>query len=345
MRFFVCSLLFLFSLFTQAEGFSWFTVDDGATQKWAIMPSYARNSTYGHIFGGRFFVYPTGETGYYTALSILISEDLFYGADFTYKYWRKNGDELVLNSYYNDSSEPYYGEGSDTIASAREDLSYYRGHFTGEYSSKIKGPLYAGLFLQLDYRKEKASAPRFPEELRLSGGPLIRYDSRDSKFNSKGGEYYQLKTRVLSKLDTPIFTEVELRLFFSLTHKLVLAQHAMGGLTFRRPSSYLFKYSLGGPDSLRGFRLKRFRGENYYLSQTELRYTIWRFLAVAGFFDMGSVGEKLFSPPRISAGGGLRIGLPPDYNKKLRVEVGFGLKRDKLDIDQFNIVVAFGHPF
>jgi len=320
-------------------GPSWFTSQDDSSQKWAVAPSYKRNSTYGHIFGGRFFIYPADNTGYYTSLESFFSEDLFFSTSFSYKYWRESGDQFDFIAFYDGFSEPYYGEGSQTRVDDREDIPIQKLHIRVEYVSQIIPELYGGTFLRFDHRKEKGGgAVRFPWELLVSGGFLLRYDSRSNYFNPVQGEYYQIQSWLLSRMPSPVFLEGDIRLFFLLAESLVLAVRGSAGMTFLNPSSHLFRFSLGGSDLLRGYRLNRFRGENYYLSQTELRYTLLRFLTVAAFFDVGSADDEMELPPRYSFGGGVRFGLPPDYNKKIRVEFGMGE-------DQYNIVVSFGHPF
>lgn len=332
-------LLFFFPVCSFAgEGVSWFTSQDGSPQKWAVVPSYARNSTYSHIFGGRFFIYPAGNTGYYTSLQANMNGDLFFYTSLTYKYWRENGDQFDSIAEYNGFNEPYYGEGDQTKPEDRVDIPIYKVYIQTEYVSKISSYLYGGAFFRFDYRKEREEKERFPSELLVSGGVLLRYDSRNNLFNPSAGEYYQVRSWLLSRMPSPVFLEGDVRLFFNLFENFVLALRGTAGLTFVNPSSYLFRFSLGGPDILRGYRLNRFRGENYYLSQTELRYTLWKFLTVVGFFDIGQANDTLSLSPRYSYGGGLRFGLPPDYNKKIRAEVGIGK-------DQYNIVVTFGHPF
>ena len=337
-------LLFIFLFFIPVlsfagEGLSWLTSKDDSPQKWAVIPSYSRNSTYSHIFGGRFFIYPTGDTGYYTSVQANVNTDLFFHTSFTYRYWRENGDQFDSIASYNGFSEPYYGEGDQTKEEDRINIPIYKVRIKAEYVSRITSDFYGGAFFQFNYREEKeGKKERFPMELLVSGGVLLRYDSRDNLFNSSEGEYYQIRSWLLSRMPSPVFLEGDVRLFFSLFENFVLALKGSVGLTFVNPSSYLFRFSLGGPNLLRGYRLNRFRGENYYLSQTELRYTPLKFLTVVGFFDLGQANDTLSLSPRYAYGGGLRFGLPPDYNKKLRAEVGMGE-------DQYNIVVSFGHPF
>ena len=332
-------ILFFIPCFSLADTWpSWFTSDDDNSQKWAVFPSYSHNSTYKHILGARFFVYPVGNTGYYTALEGHVNKDLFFQTAFTYKYWRENGDQLDFIASYNGFSEPYYGEGYQTKSEDRKDIPLHHINIYGEYISKIISYLYGGVFFQFDYRKEKSDVERFPLENVVSGGFVLRYDSRNSVFNSTTGEYYQVRSWMVSRMPSPLFLEGDIRLFFPLFEGFVWALRGITGLTFLNPSSYLFRFSLGGPDKLRGYRINRFRGENYYLSQTELRYDLLKWITLVGFFDIGLANDDLSVFPRYSYGGGIRFGLPPDYNKKIRVEVGKGE-------DQYNIIVSFGHPF
>ena len=319
---------------------SWLTSSKKSLQKWAILPSYRRNSTYGHIFGGRFFIYPTGNTGYYTSLDAFINKDWFFSSSASYKYWWANGDELKFIALYDAFSEPYYGEGGDTQSEDRKDIPIDKIHAELEYVANIDSDLYGGGFIRFDHRKEKEGGKEFfPWELTLSIGALLRYDSRDNYFNPSKGEFYQLKTWLNARHNSPLFLEGDARLYFSPLPGLILTTRGLLGLSFLNEPSYVFRYSLGGSDLLRGYRLNRFRGNQYYLSQTELRYTIWKFLTFSGFFDFGAIEEKTLSAPYLySYGGGIHFGLPPDYNKKIRVEFGKGK-------DQYNFVVAFGYPF
>lgn len=69
---------------------------------------------------------------------------------------------------------------------------------------------------------------------------------------------------------------------------------------------------LGGPDSLRGYRLDRFRDENSALVSLEYRYPVHRWVAGAIFVDAGHVAHSpagliTFDRWRASVGAGVRI--------------------------------------
>ena len=106
MRFLIlCLLCFQPVLSLAGGGPSWFTSHDSSSQKWAVMPVYRRNSTYGHMLGGRFFIYPAGNTGYYTSLSVVTNRELFLSTTFSYQYWRENGDQLDIIIDYDGITE------------------------------------------------------------------------------------------------------------------------------------------------------------------------------------------------------------------------------------------------
>ena len=339
------------------ENPSWMFSKDKKKQKLGLVPSYYRNATFEHIGSLRLFVYPTGDIGYYTALDARLSKDLFFSSSYSYQRWLENGSQLDFFAGYDGFHDFYYGQGSHTTPEDQQIIPSNKWSSQLEYVFKIGPSTFTGLFVQFLYRKEKDKQKVFSDEWTFGGGVLLRFDSRDNYFNPHKGEYYEIRTWARTKWPTPIFLEGDMRLFFPFAEdNLVMAVRFKGGTTFVKSSSYLFRFHLGGPDSLRGFRLNRFHGEQYYLSQLELRYTPFSFLSFVVFCDVGAAAMKKsfvnnfsnmnneeqkkfdLSKARYSYGGGVRLGLPPDYNKKIRIEFGKGE-------DQTNFVVAFGHPF
>lgn len=335
---FLCHFI-LYSWTAAADTPSWFLSRKETHQKWAIIPSPSRNDTYGYMGNIRAFIYPVHSLGYYTALSATVSEKQLFSVDFAYQYWKKNGNHLDIFLLYDGFSDPYYGEGGHTEADQLKYLLSDKLNLHIEYVTKVDSFLYAGAFTSWKYRKESSAKPLFSTESTSSVGLLLYYDSRNNRFNPSYGEYYYVRSWMLMQYSSPLFLEADIRLFIPVAKKLVLAQHGKMGLTLLEPASFLFRFQLGGPYALRGFWLGRFRGEQYYLSQTEIRYSLLRFLTLAGFMDVGIADDEAFTmSPRISFGGGVRLGFPPRYHQKLRIEWGFGE-------DQQNVVIAFDHPF
>ena len=320
----------------------WFLSKSG-TQRWGFIPAYSRNATYGHTFRGRFFIYPTEDVGYYTGLGVAVSEDLSVLTSAFYEYWMSNGDEWSLDASYNDFPDPYYGKmGHRTLPSHLKYIPTRRLRVQTQYLLELESFFYTGAFAAFSYRKELEQPIRYPEERLFFAGALLRYDSRSDRFNPFRGEFYEVRTWVQVPEGRPLFVRGDLRWFFPLFSRyLVLALHARTGWTFLKSGTYSTQFGLGGSDFLRGFWLRRFRGERFYLSQVELRVMPLSFLTLTGFFDAAAVsrrGESFFQPPRYSFGGGVLLGLPPKYNKKIRMEYGVGE-------DQKNFVVSFNHPF
>ena len=100
--------------------------------------------------------------------------------------------------------------------------------------------------------------------------------------------------------------------------------------------------SLGGHDSLRGFRDYRFRGPHAILTQTEYRFEIWSGLDAALFYDAGKVALRRVASSTSSAsktryGFGFRFNT--DNGAILRIDAGFGSRDGK------HLYIVFGDVF
>ena len=111
----------------------------------------------------------------------------------------------------------------------------------------------------------------------------------------------------------------------------------MGGTSLGQPT-YLFHYRLGGLDPLRGYKSNRFRGREFFAFQEELRWILKRWLSVNASIDLGGIRDEAYHQLKASAQVGLRLGLPPDWGQKMRVDLGFGA-------DQMTFQVQFGEIF
>lgn len=99
--------------------------------------------------------------------------------------------------------------------------------------------------------------------------------------------------------------------------------------------------SLGGHDSLRGFRDYRFRGPHAILTQSEYRFEIWSGLDGALFYDAGKVasrrGDLDFKNLEDAYGFGFRFNT--DNGVILRIDAGFGSRDGK------HLYIVFGDVF
>jgi hypothetical protein len=178
-----------------------------------------------------------------------------------------------------------------------------------------------GGFVDLDYRQ--------PKNARRGGWyrvELSRYHDRDGAF-----DFTRIDGDVRQYLSA--FSErrvLALRLFASTSN-------ADAG---SRVPFYLMP-SLGGHDSLRGFRDYRFRGPHALLAQAEYRYEIWSGFDAALFYDAGKVTERRadldFTELARDYGIGFRFNT--DNGVIMRVDAGFGSREGK------HLFIVFGDVF
>ena len=99
--------------------------------------------------------------------------------------------------------------------------------------------------------------------------------------------------------------------------------------------------SLGGNDTLRGFRAYRFRGPHAILLQGEYRFEIWSALDAALFYDTGKVAIRRsdldFNSLERDYGFGFRFNT--DNGIVLRVDAAFGSRDGK------HLHIVFGGIF
>jgi hemolysin activation/secretion protein len=99
--------------------------------------------------------------------------------------------------------------------------------------------------------------------------------------------------------------------------------------------------TLGGNDTLRGFRQYRFRGPHAILAQGEYRWEIWSGLEGALFYDTGKVANRRadldFTKLERDYGFGFRFNT--DESIVFRVDAGFGSRDGK------HLYLVFGGIF
>ena len=130
---------------------------------------------------------------------------------------------------------------------------------------------------------------------------------------------------------------MDLRHFEHPWRFLTIASRFIAGDSDGDPS-YLFRYRLGGLDLLRGYKDNRFRGKEFGVLQEELRWLIKKWISVNVSADFGDIGDGEFHQLKATAQAGLRLGLPPKWSQKMRVDFGIGL-------DQSTFQIQFGEIF
>ena len=217
-----------------------------------------------------------------------------------------------------------------------------------EYSRPDVGPGRNSKVPTIDAVFDDTSAPGLTgvqNFLRTSA--FLDFDYRQPKNARRGGWYQFEASRIGERTDAFTFTRVDmdLRQYASiLGERRVLAVRLFASTSdpiagARVP--FYFMPSLGGHDSLRGFRDYRFRGPHAILTQTEYRFEIWSGLDAALFYDAGKVALRRadldFKGLEDAYGFGFRFNT--DNGTILRIDAGFGSRDGK------HLYIVFGDVF
>jgi outer membrane protein assembly factor BamA len=186
-------------------------------------------------------------------------------------------------------------------------------------------------------------APEYDEDT-IGLGLWLFYDTRDSQLHPTKGVYDTLTFRLVPEglstfKDSRTFGQAEMdhRIFHSPAPGTVLAGRLLLGWSWGYPS-YQYRYTLGGPYYLKGYYNNRFRGENFYVVQGEVRQDLFWIFSGAVFVEAGEVSDGRFEGGEFSAGFGLRMTLPPDHIAKVRLDAAWAK-------DQYSVYFIFGETF
>jgi outer membrane protein assembly factor BamA len=167
------------------------------------------------------------------------------------------------------------------------------------------------------------------------------YDTRDNPVSTKIGFYgavnYENVSNIQSsKSGTSGLLLIDLRYFHLFYNsEFVLATRLSGGTLYGTPG-YLFRYSLGGAERLRGYYSNRFRGNHYYCTQAEFRFPLYKRFSGVGFLDEGDITDERLNKMLVSYGAGIRFSI--NENVKLRLDYGIAK-------DQNGLFFTFGEAF
>jgi outer membrane protein assembly factor BamA len=162
-------------------------------------------------------------------------------------------------------------------------------------------------------------------------GFKIIQDTRDNIFYPTKGFFNELRCTFNSKTIGSQYDfneyEIDLRNYSALTKNQLLAFEIYFNSIRGYPPFYNLA-KLGGEKRMRGYFQGRFRDQNYYVFQAELRtLLIWRFLGNI-FFAVGDVSNKIsnfkLTQAKYSYGFGLRFTIDPREKLNVRFDIGFG---------------------
>jgi hypothetical protein len=310
----------------------------------------------GWLYGGAFFVYRDAHPEVNAAFYGVTNGNNFHSVTVNIEQRTRTRFLYTFHGLSERAFDYYYGEGDLSPPDNPRVISIVHFEARPALLYTLRPHLHFGIFD--DYRDrietgvERLNTPvpgdpsrLFPDESSDSFGLHADWDTRDSILSSRRGDFVQLDGSFQSPSWTTLpdatgFGQLQLdaRHFDPLLGNLILASRFVGAATFGGEPGYLFRYRLGGLDELRGYKDNRFRGKNFAVIQEELRWFLKKWLSLNLSADLGDIGDDAFRQLKVSGIAGLRVGLPPDFGQKVRVDLGYGF-------DQQTFQIQFGEIF
>jgi hypothetical protein len=217
-----------------------------------------------------------------------------------------------------------------------------------EYQRPRIGPGTTANVPAIDRLFDEQSAPGLEGEhdfVRVGGS--VELDYRQPTYARRGGLYRFNVGRYSDRKGTFDFHRIDadVRQYVSaLAERRVLALRLFVSTSDADAGGQVPFYlmpSLGGHDSLRGYRDYRFRGPHAILAQAEYRWELWSGLDAALFYDAGKVTERRsdldFRHLNDAYGFGFRFNT--DSGVIMKIDAGFGSRDGK------HLYIVFGDVF
>ena len=239
-------------------------------------------------------------------------------------------------SYYPDD---FWGLGNHTKYSDEEGFKQKQYFINPQFLKRIHGNLYIGVTYEYQHTGPVEYTPGnlFDQE-NITGrhggntsgiGPILSWDTRNNAYSpDKGGfaeiQYEYFRPFIGSAFKFTVLS-IDLRKFFKLSPRSVLAVQGLGGLTFGN-TPFRKLEELGGTDMMRGYYGGRYTDKCLMAYQAEYRrFLFWRI----GIVAFAATGEVAPTPSRFelnglhyTGGGGLRFALSKEEKLNLRVDYG-----------------------
>jgi outer membrane protein assembly factor BamA len=240
-----------------------------------------------------------------------------YGGRFEVSAPRLFSDHMFVTfsaQHRNVAEMPYYGPGpnssktgrsnyrlEDTNLELRPGVRVFKGlnvGLIGSYLAVNTGPGHSNQYISTEEQFGSVAAPGINRQTNFwRGGGFVEYDWRDqSLYPTSGGRYSAQYVRYLDRnLGAYSFLRLDLDAsqyipLFNRTR--VFALHGSSSLT--TPSNgqavpFYLQPTLGGANTLRGYRFNRFYGNNSVMVNGEYRWFCSPILDMAVFVDAGKV--------------------------------------------------------
>jgi hypothetical protein len=281
---------------------------------------------------------------------------------------RLAGNHLHLETWASRRDYPqenFFGLGPDSDRADRSDYGIRTNHAGGRAGIRPVAPLLVGGGVEyLQPRLERGNSSRLPDlpdifdASRVPGfeasstyvrsDAFVEVDYREPR-NARQGGWYRFDYSHYDDRTAGTFTfnrlDADVRQFIGfLAGRRVIAARlfaATSDASDDHAVPFYFMPTLGGYDTLRGFRQYRFRAPHAILFQGEYRWEIWSGLDGAIFYDAGKVANRRadldFSHLERDYGFGFRFNT--DNGVVFRVDAAFGSRDGK------HLHIVFGGIF
>lgn len=248
--------------------------------------------------------------------------------------------------------ENFFGLGPDSSRDNRSDYAIRTDHFGGRAGVRpVEHLLVGGTMEYLKPRLGAGQNDRYPDvpvifppsdvpgiDSRsdfMRTAAFVEVDYREPLYAKKGG-WYRFDFSHYDDRTTDQFTfnryDGDVRQFFGfLAGRRVIALRLAASTSDTEAGQtmpFFFMPTLGGNETLRGFREYRFRAPHAILAQAEYRWEIWSGFDGALFYDTGKVADRR-----------------SDLNfKDLESDYGIGFRFNTNNGVMFRVDAAFGSP-
>ena len=248
--------------------------------------------------------------------------------------------------------ENFFGLGPESNRDDRSDYAIRTNHFGGRAGVRPVDHLLVGAGMEyLEPRLGAGQNDRYPDVPVLfppsevpgidsrsdfiRSAAFVEVDYREP-INARKGGWYRFDFSHYDDRTTDQFTfnrfDADIRQFFGfLAGRRVIALRLAASTSDTEPGQtmpFFFMPTLGGNETLRGFREYRFRAPHAILAQAEYRWEIWSGLDGALFYDAGKVADQRsdlnFKDLESDYGVGFRFNT--NSGVMFRVDAAFGSK-------------------
>lgn len=240
--------------------------------------------------------------------------------------------------------DKFWGLGNSTDSKPSENYTFTQFYINPQLYRKIFGDLFlgAGVDYQRVFNIEYAKGGYFDQDqvkgvsdrssyTVLGYSFFINHDSRNHAYVPDKGELFRIKfsnfnDHVGSDYDFRTL-EIDLRKFFKITKKSVLAIQSLSTFNFG-DVPYRNLAILGGNSMMRGYYAGRFRDLKFAGIQAEYRFPIKGRVGAVAFAGAGEVANDFegfgFDKLKPSIGAGLRVAILKQDKLNLRLDVAGG---------------------